>query len=71
MPAQSRALPNPAEEPTLVVKRVAAILGISPRAAYLAVERDEIPSIKVGRRVVIPTAKFLAQFDLAAATPSA
>lgn len=67
-----RTLPDPVAEPTLVVKRVAAILGISPRAAYVAVENKEIPSIRVGRRVVIPTAKFLDQFGLAAtATPSA
>jgi excisionase family DNA binding protein len=62
--AVSRTLPDPAAEPTLTVPRVAAIVGISRRAAYVAVEAGEIPSIRVGRRVVIPTARFLAHFGL-------
>lgn len=61
-----RAIPDPSAEPTIPVKRAAGILGISVRHAYSAVERDEIPSIKVGRKIVIPTARFLAKYDLAA-----
>lgn len=60
----ARTLPNPEDEPTITVGRGAAILGISRRAGYGAVERGEIPSIRVGGRVVIPTARFLAQYGL-------
>ena len=67
----SRALPNPFSEPTITVNRVAAILGISRRHAYAAVEQGEIPSIAVGRRIVIPTARFLAKFNLAVETHEA
>lgn len=58
--AVDRTLPDPAAEPTINVKRAAAVLGISVRHAYVGVERGEIPSIKVGTRIVVPTARFLA-----------
>ncbi|WP_327008549.1 helix-turn-helix domain-containing protein [Dactylosporangium sp. NBC_01737] len=69
--ATLRAIPNPAAEPTIKVKRGADILGISLRHAYAAIERGEIPSIRVGRSIVIPTARFLAKYDLAPATTQA
>lgn len=59
-----RALPDPAVEPTIKAERVAAVLGVSVRAAYAAIERGEVPSIRVGRLVRVPTARFLAQYDL-------
>lgn len=62
----SRKLPDPHAEPTITVERVAAILSLGRRTAYAAIERGEIPSIRVGRRIVVPTARFLAAFDLAA-----
>jgi hypothetical protein len=49
-------VPDPAVEPTMKVDRVARAYGISRAAAYQAVLAGEIPSIKVGRRVVVPTA---------------
>ncbi len=64
----TRAIPDPAAEPTISVKRAAAILGISVRHAYVAVERDEIPSIQVGQRIVIPTIRFLTKYGLLDAT---
>lgn len=62
----ARTIPDPSTEPTIPVKRAASILGISIRHTYAAVERDEIPSIKVGQRIVIPTARFLAKYNLTA-----
>lgn len=62
--ATSRALPDPVAEPTITVPRAAAIIGISRRHAYTAVERNEIPSIRVGERIVVPTARFLAKYGL-------
>lgn len=60
----NRTLPDPAVEPTIKAERVAAILGVSVRGAYAAIERGEIPAIRVGRSVRIPTARFLAAFGL-------
>lgn len=60
----SRAIPDPGEEPVLKASRVGAILDLSPRSTYEAIERGEIPSIRVGRSVRVPTAQFLAKFGL-------
>jgi excisionase family DNA binding protein len=38
------------------VERVAAAFHISRAKAYEAVKTGEIPSIKIGKRVVVPTA---------------
>lgn len=61
---KDRTIPDPATEPTIAVNRGAAVLGIGLRNAYDAIERGDIPSIRVGRRIVIPTRKFLEKFDL-------
>lgn len=44
---------------TLTVEEAASLLGIGRSAAYAAVKAKEIPSVKVGRRVLIPTHTFL------------
>ncbi len=41
---------------TLTVEEAAARLGISRASAYEAVRRGEIPSIRIGRRVLVPKA---------------
>lgn len=64
MNAAANTLPDPATEPTITVERAAAILTLGVRTAYNAVERGDIPAIRVGRRVVIPTRKFLVKFGL-------
>lgn len=61
--AMTRTVPDAAAEPTISAKRAAAILGISIRHAYAAIERGDIPSIRVGRKVVVPTARFLAKYS--------
>lgn len=64
----TRRIPDAATEPTISVKRAASVLGISVRHAYAAAERGEIPSIRVGRSIVVPTARFLETYpDLVAA----
>lgn len=65
----TRAIPDPSAEPTIPVKRAAAILGVSIRTVYNATVRGEIPAITVGKRVVIPTASFLAKYDELTKTP--
>lgn len=64
MTAADRTLPDPTTEPTISVGRAAKVLGVGKDAVYAAAERGDLPSIKVGRRVVLPTRKFLAATGL-------
>ena len=43
---------------TYSVKEAAALLGVSSNAAYEAVHRGEIPTIRIGRRILVPRAAF-------------
>ena len=49
-------LPRPEDQPTLGVEQTAQILGLSRAAAYNAVKAGQIPSITIGRRILVPTA---------------
>jgi excisionase family DNA binding protein len=49
-------VPDPETEPTVTVERAAALLGISRGQGYEGVRVGDIPSIKIGRRIVIPSA---------------
>lgn len=53
------------ESRSVVITRteVVAALGVDPRTVTLAIESGSIPSVKLGRRVVIPREKFLRLFD--------
>ena len=51
----NRTLPDPATSPTVTVEDAARILGISRGLAYTAVREGTIPSIRIGRRYVVPT----------------
>jgi excisionase family DNA binding protein len=53
-------LPDPASEPVISIERAGAILGLGRSAAYDAARRGEIPSLRVGRRVLVPTARLRA-----------
>jgi excisionase family DNA binding protein len=55
-PKSRPALPRPEDVPTLTVEQAAAVLGIGKSSAYAAVNRGEIPAIRLGHRVLIPTA---------------
>lgn len=57
-------IPDPDEHPTMRVPLAAAILGISIRAGYMAVERGEWPSLRVGNAVRVRTREFLAMYGL-------
>jgi excisionase family DNA binding protein len=46
--------PAGVERLTLTVEEAATMLGISRAFAYEAVNRGEIPSIRIGRRVLVP-----------------
>ncbi|WP_447942862.1 helix-turn-helix domain-containing protein [Microbacterium aurum] len=49
---------------SLVITRqeAAEALGVDPRKITVGIEDGTIPSVKIGRRVVIPREKFLALF---------
>jgi excisionase family DNA binding protein len=52
------------EAPTvLTVDEVAAILRIGRISAYQAIERGEIPTVRVGRRILVPRAAFEAMLN--------
>lgn len=69
MPTQAltTAVPNPEERPVLTIEEVCPILGFSRSSAYLAAQRGDIPTIRIGRRVMVPTAALrrMLQLDLA------
>ena len=53
--AQELKVLSPAQRrSTLTVEEAAEILGLSRAFAYEAVTRGEIPSIRIGRRILVP-----------------
>lgn len=46
------------ERKAMTVDEAAYELGISRNVAYAAVRKGEIPSIKIGKRIIIPRAAF-------------
>lgn len=52
----STTIPDPESTPLVSVEDSATMLGISRSSAYAAARCGEIPSIRIGRRVMIPTA---------------
>ena len=50
---------------SLVITRTdaAAALGVDPRTVTAGIDNGTIPSVKLGRRVLIPREKFLRLFD--------
>ena len=55
---------------TLTIEEAGALLGISRALAYELVKRGELPSLRLGRRVVVPR-KALEEFVEAATRTSA
>jgi excisionase family DNA binding protein len=55
---------------TLTVEEAAAALGISRASAYEAVRRGDVPSIRIGRRILVPRRALDQMLDVTrAATP--
>ena len=53
------------ERAALTVEEAAMLLGISRASAYAAVQRGEIPTLKIGRRLIVPRAAFEKMLDAA------
>lgn len=43
--------------PTITVEQAGNLLGISRRSAYRAAAAGQIPTLRLGRRLVVPTAR--------------
>lgn len=56
MPVVMKPVPTPDERPTLTVPEAGAILGLGKASSYDAAARGDIPTIRIGRRLVVPTA---------------
>ncbi|WP_052665334.1 helix-turn-helix domain-containing protein [Nitriliruptor alkaliphilus] len=52
--------------PTISVEEAGQILGVSRRSAYRAAENGELPTLRLGRRLLVPTARLLAMLGLPA-----
>lgn len=52
--------------PTMTVEQAGELLGVSRRSAYRAASSGELPTIKLGRRLLVPTAKVLELLGLPA-----
>ena len=44
----------PTDRRVLYVQEVSGLLGLDPRTVYAGIARGEIPSTRVGRRIVVP-----------------
>ncbi len=45
------------EVATMSVSAAAALTGISPAAFYRGIHKGELPSVRIGRRLLVPIAK--------------
>lgn len=50
--------------PILTVDQTAAVLGISRGLAFAAVRAGEIPSIRIGRRILVPRDQLLRMLEV-------
>jgi excisionase family DNA binding protein len=48
----------------VTIEEAGRFLGLSRSAAYRAATRGEIPTIRIGRRLLVPTAKLLAMVGI-------
>jgi excisionase family DNA binding protein len=48
---------------TISVQEAGIVCGVGRSAAYDAVHRGEIPTVRIGRRYRVPVARLLAMFD--------
>jgi excisionase family DNA binding protein len=52
------------ERVTLTVDEAARMLGISRNSAFRAVQRGDLPAIRIGRRLLVSRERLLALLDL-------
>jgi len=64
-------IPYPEDVALLTVEQVAAALNICRTAAYEAVKRNEIPSVRIAGRIYVPTAELRRLFGMSLSRPPA
>ena len=57
-------LPDPRHQPVLTVPEAGRIVGLSRDAAYRAARTGELPTVRYGRSLRVPTAALLRQLGL-------
>lgn len=57
--------------PTISVEQAGELLGVSRRSAYRAASRGQIPTVRVGRRLLVPTRRLLDMLGMPAADETA
>jgi excisionase family DNA binding protein len=50
-------VPDPREAPTLGVEEAGRLLGLGRSGAYACVQRGQLPVIRLGRKLRVPTAE--------------
>ncbi|WP_052667149.1 helix-turn-helix domain-containing protein [Nitriliruptor alkaliphilus] len=60
---------NPEPPATMTVEQAGRLLGISRGAAYRAAASGQIPTIRLGRRLLVPTARLHQLLGIAANEP--
>ncbi|GAA2621972.1 helix-turn-helix domain-containing protein [Actinomadura fulvescens] len=61
---QPTGIPDLQKRPTLTVPEAGRVLGLSRAAAYEAAKRGDLPTLRIGRRMVVPTAHLLGMLGL-------
>ena len=51
------------EAATLTVEQAGRLLGVGRNLAYEAVARGDIPSVRIGRRILVPRAALMAMLE--------
>ena len=65
-------LPDPHEQPTMDIwPQTGQLLGLSRQSTYDAANRGDIPTIRIGRRILVPTAALHRLLQLDDGTPAA
>lgn len=52
-------IPNPVQSPVLSVAETAELLGLGKEATYRAIAKGEIPSVRIGKKILVPTTQIL------------
>jgi len=52
-------VPDPSVHPTISVELAGRLMGVGRSSAYIAASRGEIPIVRIGRLLRVPTARFL------------
>lgn len=60
----NRPVPMPDEQAVMTVPEAGAYVNLGRAAAYEAANRGDIPTLRIGRRLVVPTAAFRSMLGL-------